>query len=136
MKRLRTKVTRKKKVFELSDTFTFGKYKDTDLTLADVINDNIGYITWCIEEVEFFEMDNEAFEYYEDCITRLVPDKKKEGFRTYRDNYHVIPSVFADRALERIFHNSEVDDLNDEPFFGPEEVFGPNGSDNGWGHGL
>jgi hypothetical protein len=49
------------KIYSLEDTILFGKHKGEPM--ADIIDHDIGYVTYLIEEQEF-ELDNEAYEYY------------------------------------------------------------------------
>lgn len=49
------------KIYSLDDTVIFGKYRGEDI--QDIINHDIDYITYLMEEHEF-ELDNEAYEYY------------------------------------------------------------------------
>lgn len=48
--------------------FDFGKYVKTNIrtTLREAIENDIAYVTWCIEKVKDFELDKEARQYYED----------------------------------------------------------------------
>ncbi len=49
----------------LGDFFMFGKYKDTDMTLQEVIDEDLGYIEWCLTTKDDFILDPEAMEYKE-----------------------------------------------------------------------
>lgn len=50
------------KMYNLDDTILFGKYKDE--TILDIIETDIQYITYLIENHEF-ELDSEAYNYYQ-----------------------------------------------------------------------
>lgn len=58
----------------LEDNFDFGKYKGK--SVEAVINEDVKYIEWCIDNVDGFELDNEAYEDYED---------KLDYYDNYRD---------------------------------------------------
>jgi hypothetical protein len=45
------------------DKFRWGEHAGE--TLLHVMMFNVSYITWCIDNVSSFEMDNEAYEMYE-----------------------------------------------------------------------
>lgn len=53
------------KIYSLEDTVLFGKYKGE--TIHDIIDHDIGYVDYLIEE-QMFELDNKAYEYYESKI--------------------------------------------------------------------
>jgi hypothetical protein len=48
----------KTKEFSLSDKLTFGKYKG--YTIEDVLEDDLNYLEWAIDEIEWFELDEIA----------------------------------------------------------------------------
>lgn len=48
------------------DVLRFGQYKGDELWL--VIETDPGYITWCIETIESFELDNEAYALYQKAL--------------------------------------------------------------------
>jgi hypothetical protein len=50
------------KIYSLEDTILFGKYKGE--IIEDIIDHDIGYINYLIEE-QMLELDNKAYEYYE-----------------------------------------------------------------------
>lgn len=49
-----------KKVFELDDVITFGKYKGN--TIDDVIHDDYGYIEWCLDNLAWFKISENVYE--------------------------------------------------------------------------
>lgn len=49
--------------YSKTDILPFGKHKDE--TVFSVIVHNVSYITWCIENISGFELDNDAYEFYE-----------------------------------------------------------------------
>lgn len=48
--------------WSLDRVFNFGKHKGS--TLRDVIQDDVEYVSWCMAEIENFELDNEACKKY------------------------------------------------------------------------
>lgn len=50
----------------LDHELSFGKYKSDPLW--HVIETDPSYITWCIENVEGFELDNEAYDLYQKAL--------------------------------------------------------------------
>lgn len=48
---------------DLGDKFRFGKYRGQ--TLDYVLANGVHYIEWCIDNVDDFELSNEAYEAYE-----------------------------------------------------------------------
>jgi hypothetical protein len=51
------------KYWTKTDTFPWGKHQGE--TLMSVIVGDVSYITWCIENVKGFVLENEAYEAYE-----------------------------------------------------------------------
>jgi len=51
--------------YGLTDMIITPKYKGTGTTLQEIIDEDIDYVIWCIEN-EVFELDNEAFDYLKD----------------------------------------------------------------------
>jgi hypothetical protein len=51
------------KVYTKRDRLSFGKHKGEQL--IDVIVGDPHYLTWCIENIDGFELDNDAYEMYE-----------------------------------------------------------------------
>lgn len=49
--------------WNLDKRFPFGKYKGDQLWL--VIDTDPGYVDWCIDNIDGFELDNEAYERYQ-----------------------------------------------------------------------
>lgn len=122
----------KPKKLSTDSIITFGKYKNQPM--FSIIEEDPSYIRWAIKNVEWFRLDKEAM----DLLKTWEQPKQtnRSGEVRDSDNVYRIPAAFADKFIERFFHNPEVDGLQNEPFCSPEDVFGPNGSDNGWGHGL
>lgn len=50
----------------LDDKMQFGKYKG--LTIQEVIEDHLHYMEWLLDEVENFELDDEAMKFYEEDL--------------------------------------------------------------------
>lgn len=51
---------------KLTDTLKFGKYRGK--TLEWVLEHDVEYIEWAREEIEWFDIDEEAEEMYEDAL--------------------------------------------------------------------
>ena len=51
--------------YRLEDPIAFGKYKPQRLTIAQIIDRDPTYIEWLLDNVDRFDLDDEAFEYYE-----------------------------------------------------------------------
>jgi hypothetical protein len=51
---------RKMTTFKLNDCLTFGKYKD--YTVKEIIKDDPDYLAWALDEIDWFELDEEAEE--------------------------------------------------------------------------
>lgn len=54
----------KTKEFSLSDKLTFGKHKGS--TIEEVLEDDPNYIEWAIDEIEWFELDQNATNKFND----------------------------------------------------------------------
>ena len=61
----------KKGRYEKTDLMPFGKYKELGQTVFDVIVNDNRYITWAIQNIEWFILSNEAYETYE----KFLPQK-------------------------------------------------------------
>jgi hypothetical protein len=68
-------------MLDLKNHFTFGKYRGT--TIAEVIEDDISYVGWCLKNVKDFKLDKKASKFYEDRLA-LADD----GFYDDEDNLH------------------------------------------------
>jgi hypothetical protein len=55
---------RKTNSFGLRSELTFGKY--IGKKLEEVIDEDYKYVRWCLENIEWFDMSEEAEEYLED----------------------------------------------------------------------
>ena len=55
-------MAKRKKIYSLGDQIDFGKYKG--LCLKGLIDRDLIYIQWCVEEKNIFEMDQEAKNYF------------------------------------------------------------------------
>ena len=53
----------KQKEWNKNDVFPWGKYKGK--TLMSVMLHHVNYITWCMENVAGFVLDNETYKTYE-----------------------------------------------------------------------
>lgn len=64
------KFPKNRTLFTKDSILTFGKYEGE--TVLDVIKKNAGYILWCIDEIDWFDVTTEiadlAREYYEDRL--------------------------------------------------------------------
>ena len=63
----------------LNDTLTFGKYKGD--VIQDVIKDDPDYLAWACDEIEWFDLDEEAVEALE---IALWNDETYETYNTHR----------------------------------------------------
>lgn len=52
-------------MYRLEDPIRFGKYKPEGLTIEQIIDNDPTYIEWLIDNVDHFNLDDEAFDYYE-----------------------------------------------------------------------
>lgn len=50
-------------IWVLEDTLSFGKYKG--VMLDEVIVEHPTYVTWCLDEIDGFELDEEAMQLLE-----------------------------------------------------------------------
>ena len=53
--------------YTLLSIMKFGKYKGN--TLQDVIDDDPRYVQWCINELEWFKVDQEAKMYLQEALS-------------------------------------------------------------------
>jgi hypothetical protein len=51
-------------IYHLNSKMNFGRFKDDDLTVEEVIDCDREYITWSIENIEWFVLSSEAYKYY------------------------------------------------------------------------
>ena len=58
-------MAKRKKIYSLGNQIDFGKYKG--LCLKGLIDRDLIYIQWCVEEKNIFEMDQEAKNYF-NCV--------------------------------------------------------------------
>lgn len=52
--------------FRLESIIGFGKYQGHKL--EDIIKDKTAYITWCLENIPDFELNDEAYKLYEEYL--------------------------------------------------------------------
>lgn len=93
-----------KTVFGLKDNLTFGKYKGE--RVEDVIKDNKAYISWCLDNVQFFKLSEEALALYME--TKRKPRKRRSRY-------------------------SDAGDVKGASHQGMVDCFGGSGMDGGWG---
>ena len=55
-----------KTIFGLNSKLTFGKHQGK--LVKDVIESNASYILWCIESIQWFELDEEADDALDDAL--------------------------------------------------------------------
>jgi len=79
--------------YSLKSTLPFGKYKDTGLTVEQIIEKDISYLGWCLENVTLFELTDEAFNLFELHIESLEPEWDDYDM-TWHEGYS---SNFGDR---------------------------------------
>ena len=59
--------------YGLVDTLRTPKYRDHDITMEQVIESDLAYVVWCLDQ-GVFELDNEAYEFFsEECERNGVP---------------------------------------------------------------
>lgn len=75
-----------KTIFGLESVLTFGKHKG--IPLIDAIDEYPPYFEWCIENLGWFQMDNEAYEYYVKALAEFNARKEKKDNWVFpeRDN--------------------------------------------------
>lgn len=56
-------------IYLMQDKLDFGKYKDEHV--EEVIVDDPKYIAWCIDEIDGFELDEEAMQLLETSLRSL-----------------------------------------------------------------
>lgn len=59
----------------LTDLLTFGKWRGA--SLKEVIEEDITYVEWALDEVSFFELDDRASEFYDETIDRYYEEQGK-----------------------------------------------------------
>ena len=52
--------------YGLTDKFNFGKHKGE--TIQEVIEDEITYLEWCMDAVDGFDLDEQAYQVYNDAL--------------------------------------------------------------------
>ena len=55
-------------LFGLHDVIRFGKYKHDGLTIKEVIERDPEYIDWAVEEIAWFDLDDEAYQLLEEYL--------------------------------------------------------------------
>lgn len=50
--------------YSLDDFMYFGKYKNDDRNIRDIIDNDPDYMEWVLDEVDGFELDGPAMGYY------------------------------------------------------------------------
>ena len=68
----------------LNSPMPFGKHKGT--IIYNVIQEDVSYIAWCIENVESFKLDNEAYVVYDRALTVYNLDKAERN-KQYDDDF-------------------------------------------------
>ena len=67
-----------------NDRMPFGKHKDE--LIFNMINENVSYINWCLENVGSFKLSNEMFEMYEAEWERYLINREEHN-RSFSDEY-------------------------------------------------
>jgi len=67
---------RKWKRHKLTDIVNFGKYKDDGWTIQDLIDYDLEYLMWVVDNLGWFALDKEVLVVIEEA-----------SFDTYTDNY-------------------------------------------------
>lgn len=63
-------------MLKLTDKMNFGKYRDD--TVQEVIDNTPSYIKWALDEVNGFELDDEAMAEYEQAIAEFNRDPEED----------------------------------------------------------
>lgn len=68
--------------------FTFGKYIGEHI--LDVIDENPNYVLWCHNNVDWFKLTDDGFDYVTDTINGTIVDKivKSDLFDYEEDEYY------------------------------------------------
>ena len=63
------------KELSLLDEWPYKKYKDMDMTVGDVIEEDIDYVTWCLENIDGFVLSPDAMDAYEWMVNDRYVDE-------------------------------------------------------------
>jgi hypothetical protein len=66
-------------LYSLDTEFTFGKYRSE--TIEMVIYEDVKYITWCIENVKDFVLDDKAYKVYNQELSASNLDDDKDDWQ-------------------------------------------------------
>jgi hypothetical protein len=75
-------------IYSLNTAFNFGQYESK--TLEDVLQLNPSYVDWCLQNVDFFCLDNEIFEQQKHLFSVQAQEgqtRKYEEFLEEDDDY-------------------------------------------------
>jgi hypothetical protein len=64
--------------YSLDTVFKFGKHEGN--TVKTVIATDVSYITWCLEFVDNFKLDNEAYKTYSEAVENYFPENYPESY--------------------------------------------------------
>lgn len=79
--------------YELSDILTFGKYKD--MSIENVIVFDSQYITWCLDNVEGFNLDEQAMKYYKNILFERQTQKTIQHYKNNPPTNSIDPCYFG-----------------------------------------
>ena len=68
---------------KLSDVVTFGKYKDQDLTVEQIVDDmrDANYMKWLVDDTDMTDFDDEDKEYIYEAA-----DEQGDDYMSYYDD--------------------------------------------------
>ncbi len=73
---LKSELQAKRTNLSLTDKITFGKYRGD--TVQEVIDNTPSYIEWALDEIDWFELDDEAMAEYEWAIETAYDEVQNE----------------------------------------------------------
>ena len=84
-------------IYGLNDTFNFGKYKSANTTINEAIEDDLAYVEWCVHEIEWFKLSQEALDLVELHQESILEDDYPEDDEYDMSWHEGHPSNFGDR---------------------------------------
>lgn len=71
--------------YGLNDEINFGKHKDA--RVKDIIYNDVKYIEWALENVDHFDIDKDALDYYENTWNAHNENENDTDAFFYDENY-------------------------------------------------
>ena len=103
------------KLYNINDRFTFGKH--TGKTILEVIGEDIGYINWCLINLDHFVISDDSIDEIKKCVPEFKLSDLAEQVRLQKMN--------------KIETETEAD-LDD---FDDDDDYGSSGEKYGWYNG-